>query len=144
MKAITNTIEGFGETFKLAGEQLGLDFARGLKDAKGPIAKAADELAHLVETYLKLRSPAEKGPLSKLDEWWKPLGDTLTGGVDFGSIGSAAAGMSGYGGSASSGRAVTINVMVSDQTISGMSTETKRKLARELAPEINRQIAIGV
>ncbi len=47
-----------------SGEELGLAFIRGLQRTQRGVANAAKDLAASVAAYLKMRSPAEKGPLA--------------------------------------------------------------------------------
>jgi hypothetical protein len=72
----------FGPDYKVAGKNLGKAFADGLVESFGEVGGAAQRLAGLIAQYLRLRSPAEKGPLSDLHTWWRPLAPTLLGGVD--------------------------------------------------------------
>lgn len=88
-KAVHKRIMGlfkdeFGPDFKTAGENLGTAFAQGLRDSFSSMDSAAVAFARLIAQYLKLNSPADKGPLSTLDRWWKPMADVLIGGVDTG------------------------------------------------------------
>jgi hypothetical protein len=76
----------FGPNFKTAGENLGKAFARGLREARDEVAAAARALAAEVEKYLKLRSPAQAGPLASLDRWFEPFAETLLQGLDSSAI----------------------------------------------------------
>ena len=47
-----------------SGQSLGLSFARGLARTEDDVKRSALRLARVVAQYLKMRSPAEKGPLA--------------------------------------------------------------------------------
>lgn len=47
-----------------SGQELGLDFARGLARSRRAVESNAEALADIVRQYLRLNSPAEKGPLA--------------------------------------------------------------------------------
>jgi phage-related protein len=81
LKTIMNDPK-FAEAFKNSGANLGSEFAKGLKGAKDKIETALQEVARLVEKYLKLHSPSEVGPMSDLNRWWKAFDDTLMDGFD--------------------------------------------------------------
>jgi len=66
-----------------AGQLMGESLALGMQRALAAIRKAAEQIARLLQRLLKLKSPAEEGPLSDLDHWWDSLADTLLAGVDF-------------------------------------------------------------
>ena len=120
----------FGPDFKTAGENLGTAFAQGLRDSFSAMDSAAVAFAKLIASYLKLNSPADKGPLSTLDRWWKPMADVLIGGVDTGRMqgfldgvgGPAIPGIATSGGGGSG--AVVYNVAL---TVNG-SVQTERDL----------------
>ena len=76
----------FGPDFKEAGQNLGAGFAKGLTESMAGMQRAAAQLAGMIASYLKLRSPAERGPLADLDRWWKPLAPTLLSGLDVNAI----------------------------------------------------------
>lgn len=82
----------FGPGFKLAGENLGKAFARGLGESFDALSKAAKKFAQILEDYLKVASPAKTGPLSQINTWWKALPDTLLSGVDMSKTGAYIAG----------------------------------------------------
>lgn len=71
-----------GPDLKSSGKNLGLAFATGLEQDDKAIGSASEGLAKTVAKYLKLSSPAEKGPLSSLDSWWTAMPKTLLSGVD--------------------------------------------------------------
>ena len=68
--------------FRLSGKAIGEAIAQGLRDAIGDVEAAAKDLAEAIKKYLKLSSPAEVGPLSDLDKWWKTFAPTLLEGLD--------------------------------------------------------------
>jgi hypothetical protein len=72
-----------------AGQNLGQAFVRGLTESEGDLEGAAERLARAIAHYLQLHSPAEKGPLSTLHQWWKPFASTLVRGLDTSSIDSS-------------------------------------------------------
>jgi hypothetical protein len=76
-KKVQNLLASYGIPMQKAGENLGKAFARGLREAADDVEAGAKKLADIVAKYLKLKSPAEKGPMSDLDRWWKPLGPML-------------------------------------------------------------------
>lgn len=90
-KKIVALLRSFGVEYKAAGKNLGEAFADGMRDAQSEVGKAARELAAEAARYLKLKSPAEKGPLASLNTWWAAFADTLLAGLDTGKIGRAAA-----------------------------------------------------
>jgi hypothetical protein len=81
-KKITEMMKAHGLSMKGMGELMGESFAKGLRDSQKEVAKSAEALARVVQRYLKLQSPAETGPLSDLDKWWKPFAPTIVASVD--------------------------------------------------------------
>jgi tape measure domain-containing protein len=81
LAAITGNPD-YQKAMRNSGLTLGSEFAKGLTKSESDITKAIKRIAALVQKYLKLESPAEKGPLSSLDKWWKSFGDTLIDGFD--------------------------------------------------------------
>ncbi len=70
---------------KKAGKTMGDEFAGAIEDITKPggdLEKALVKVGKLVAKYLKLNSPAEAGPLSDLDKWWKKLAPTLVASLD--------------------------------------------------------------
>jgi TP901 family phage tail tape measure protein len=84
--------EEFGPDYKTAGLNLGEAFATGLEESFGDLEKAAKKFAQILEKYLKLKSPAEKGPLSSIGSWWSAMPDVLLSGVDMSKTGAYIAG----------------------------------------------------
>lgn len=79
---LLNQTRTFAEGFEASGRRLGRSYADGLVAAYPALRRAASGAASIIADFLKLNSPADKGPLSTLDKWWRPFGDTLTSGVD--------------------------------------------------------------
>jgi uncharacterized membrane-anchored protein YhcB (DUF1043 family) len=75
-------LKKYGVDYRTIGKDLGYALAKGLRDAIPETVAAAKELAAAIAKYLKLASPAEQGPLSDLDKWWKNFGSTLISGMD--------------------------------------------------------------
>lgn len=94
-KKIIALLNSYGVTYKGSGRALGVAFAEGLEESIGRIEAAAARMAGIVSKYLKLRSPAEKGPLSDLDTWWDKFGTTLVSGLNVAPITQAASAMAG-------------------------------------------------
>lgn len=73
------------EVAKKGGKTIGDEFSDAIDAiAKpgGPLEAALTKVGNLVKKYLKLNSPAEMGPLSDLDVWWKKLAPTLIASLD--------------------------------------------------------------
>lgn len=126
-----------------SGTTLAFAFSQGMKKGSPHIKSALKGIANLVKDYLKLNSPAKKGPLSTLDHWFDALGPTLASGVDTsaieGTLNSMAPGRRGGGGGG-----VTINLTVNDSTFAGMSRDQADRVAREIQAAITRQVSLGV
>lgn len=78
-------VDGFDNTKDSAlesGEKVGRWLANGLASQAPAVRAGAKTLADAANEYLKLRSPAEKGPLSDLNTWWTPFVPTLLEGLD--------------------------------------------------------------
>jgi phage-related protein len=82
-----------GVDAKFWGTAIGIALADGMRAASSEVGKAAHELAALIAKYLKLKSPAEEGPMADLDKWWKPFASTLLAGVDTGAFSKAGVGV---------------------------------------------------
>jgi hypothetical protein len=89
---------------EISGFEGGQAFADGLTRAIPQVAKAGKAIAAELAKYVKLKSPAEKGPLSDLDQWWRPFVSTLLSGLDTrainAAIGNVASPVLGVGGGA--------------------------------------------
>ena len=85
-KALTDIFgaDGKGWTTLMGntGKNMGLAFAEGLGKAKTKVEAAIKSVAEIIKQYLKLNSPAKIGPLSTLDDWFKPFSKTLMSGID--------------------------------------------------------------
>lgn len=99
---IQTLLKKYGIPMKTAGENLGRAFARGLREASDDVEKAAEHLAKIVQKYLQLKSPAEKGPLSSLNKWWDPMGPMLAKSMRRGA-GALSGGASGVAGASVAG-----------------------------------------
>jgi TP901 family phage tail tape measure protein len=96
----------FGPGYKTAGTNLGVGFSEGIRESFGTVEKTLHEFAALVAKYLKLKSPAERGPLSTLNTWWDAFTPTLLSGLDTAGISAVTNGIrpaSVVGGSGGSG-----------------------------------------
>lgn len=166
-KSILATLRRFVAGIERSGVALGSSFADGMKAAIPNIGAAANEMAAIVAKYLELHSPADKGPLSRLDTFWTPFADTLVSGLDDTEIrramremadvadqtqrervarevsAQAAYGISTAQAHASSNAAV-FNLTVSDNTLSGMSREQADRVAREVQAAIERQVSYSI
>jgi hypothetical protein len=99
----------YGVNFRGAGLSLGRSFASGLLQAQEEVQRAAQALAQTVEQYLATHSPAEKGPLSRLDHFWDSFGKTLVSGLDSTYVSRAAAGLAGAMGVLSPGTSLPMS-----------------------------------
>ena len=140
-----NQLNWFRNQFERSGHILIGSFARGMSKQSPAIAKAARQISSILRDYLKLNSPADKGPLSTLDHWFDALGPTLMSGADFTEVERGLNGISAGGGNrARSGSTVTINLNVSDQTFAGMSRDQADRVAREIQAAIDRQVRFTI
>lgn len=123
-KAIIKLLAGYGIDYKNSGEQLGKAFAWGLKRSEKEVENAAKGLAKIPSVYLRLKSPAEKGPLSDDPRGWlRPLGPMLAAGMRPGAVEGAASRMAsavtrGFG-------AATMNVAGGTGAPGGYATATR-------------------
>lgn len=92
-KKITATLRAHGVNYKSAGELLGKAFARGMRESFAEVERTAEAMARLVAKYLRLKSPADEGPLSDLDGWWKGFASTLVSSLNSRDIEAALAGL---------------------------------------------------
>jgi TP901 family phage tail tape measure protein len=88
-------LRAHGITYQSAGHALGRAFATGLRESMADVRAAVQDIAELVARYLRLRSPAQAGPLSDLDQWWNKFASTLVRGVDISPIERASLSMAG-------------------------------------------------
>ena len=133
-KLFAHSMKGWGNR---AGRYFSDNLAKGLRGVSGKIRSI---LQQEVAAYLELHSPAEKGPLSNIDKWWKPMGETLMKPVDLvpdlSAIKAAPVSVGRGGGT------TVINVTVTDQTFAGMSREQVDRVARQLREAMDRQVRI--
>lgn len=83
---INKLLEKNGVDAKFWGTAVGISLAAGLKASEKAVAAAADAVAKAIAKRLKLKSPAEEGPLSDLDTWWEGLAPSLLKGINLGLI----------------------------------------------------------
>jgi hypothetical protein len=131
---LAGIVRAFGKFGKGAGENYKRYLKRSLDGLDSTIARA---IATKVEPYLKLGSPAKRGPLSKLDKWFTPFTDTLMGGVDMAGMAKSSATVAGASlpgrGGAVGGTTVVVNV-------DGNQFDA-REFARKLEPELARIVS---
>jgi len=144
---VLGQVNQFGDALSVSGERLGHGYADGIRKAFPDVRKAGEQMAGILARYLQLHSPADAGPLAKLDRWWKPLGATLLGGTDFDAAQKLMAqfadptmGGASWGGVG--GGPIQIDVTVQDRTTVGMSRDQARRLASDLKPELDRIVSI--
>jgi len=101
--AIMALFKKFGVEYSDAGAALGDAFAAGLRSKTKAVQDAAEALAAAAARPIKLRSPAEVGPLSQLDHFWDKFVPTLTSGLNLSGMTAAVAGAVTFPSSASSG-----------------------------------------
>lgn len=142
-KKIMKLFKQFKIDYADTGKILGAAIVSGLRDSLGDVEKAAADIANIIKKYLKLRSPAEKGPLSDLNHWFDNFADTLLSGVDmrdFAKWSGGAAATAGVGamsgGAYATGGGDTININV--ENLYGTDERAVRNLARQLEPHLNR------
>ena len=127
-----------------SGKILGREFAAGLAATRGQVLRQARMIAAAVKRILQLNSPAKEGPLSNLDTWWDAFVPTLTQGLDtrgLSSVVSSAVGPPSLRGIGSGGTpGATINLTVTDSTLSGMSREQADRVARDIKAALDRQV----
>lgn len=133
-----NELASIVRTFGRFGDRAGDNYIRYLTKSLGDIDNAvARTIATKVQPYLKLGSPAKKGPLSKLDKWFTPFTDTLMSGVDMAGMAKSSAAVAAStlpgGGGAMGGTTVVVNV-------SGNEFDA-REFARKLEPELARIVS---
>ena len=138
-KAFAHSMSGWGNR---AGRYFVEQLSKGMKGLKGAVANS---LRAGLEDYLKLNSPAKKGPLSEVDTWWTALPETLMDGVKPPDMSKALRDVSAPRFDAGrAGAAVVINLTVTDQTFAGMSREQADKVARQVRDAMDRQVRITV
>lgn len=134
-----NELASIVRTFGKFGDKAGDNYVRYLAKSLGDMDTAvAKTIATKVQPYLKLGSPAKKGPLSNLDKWFVPFTDTLMSGVDTASLARSSSAIAGTtmpmgGGAIGMGTTVVVNV-------SGNEFDA-REFARKLEPELARIVS---
>jgi hypothetical protein len=114
--ALMKLFAKFGLDYEKSGAALGQAFADGLKSKVKAVEAAATKLANAASKPIKLNSPAEVGPLSKLDSFWNKFVPTLTSGLDYSGLQNAVSGAvrlpasSGATGSGGGGGVINITV----------------------------------
>jgi hypothetical protein len=143
--AVIKKLREFDRNFRYSGEIMMDALVKGILGRAGKIKNAASAVAKILRDYLKLNSPAKKGPLSDINHWFDALAPTLMNGVDTAAIEQGLNSMApGSAGSRRSGGSVTINLNVSDQTFAGMSREQADRVARDIQAAIDRQVRFTV
>lgn len=89
LKEISKLLDKWAEDMKKSGATAGDMFAKGLESQADAVSAAAEKLAKAAAKKLKLNSPAEAGPLSSLDTWWRAFSETLLKGLNLNAIKSA-------------------------------------------------------
>ncbi|MHB8171209.1 MAG: tape measure protein [Thermincolia bacterium] len=89
LRKITEVVDKWAVDMKKSGTIAGDMFAKGLESQADAVAAAAEKLAAAAAKKLKLHSPAEEGPLSSLDTWWRAFSETLLKGLNLNAIKSA-------------------------------------------------------
>lgn len=131
-KAIMALFSKFGLDYEKSGASLGQAFADGLESKAKAVGAAATKLAEAASKPVRLKSPAEVGPLSKLDTFWNNFVPTLTSGLDFGGLGRAVSGAVTLPSPASAGGGgqTVVNVTVNGWV--GNDQQLAARLQREL------------
>lgn len=133
--ALAGIVTMFGKFGSDAGKEFVTDLRTSLSNVDTAISRT---LAARVEPYLRLNSPAKKGPLSELDKWFVPFTDTLTSGIDTAGLSASSARVAGAampGARGAAGGGVVVNV-----TVDGNQFDA-REFARRLEPELARIVS---
>jgi len=131
-KRVLDLFKKYIPDYRLSGKAIGFAIADGLRDAIEEVKKAAGELADAIAAKLKLKSPAEEGPLSTLDTWWSSFTSTLLSGLDRDPFAAAYAASGTIGGG---GPTVHIHV---DTVIGNDLDAAARQLAAPIRLELTR------
>ena len=144
-REMVNKLRWFRTRFENTGSLVIGSLVRGMSKKAPDLVKAASAMAKILQDYLKLSSPAKKGPLSDINHWFDALAPTLAQGIDDRAISDELNGMRPNGRrNRGSGSATTINLNVSDQTFAGMSREQADRVAREIQSAIDRQVRFTI
>lgn len=137
-KPAATALGKLSRAFAVFGNQAGKNYlsylTKNLNDLDTVVARA---LAAKVEPYLRLGSPAKKGPLSHLDEWFAPFSSTLFSSVDTAGLAKSSARVAGS--ALPSGRGAAGGVVV-NVTVDGNQFDA-REFARRLEPELGRIVS---
>ena len=122
--AIMALFKKFGVEYSDAGAALGDAFAAGLRSKTKAVQDAAEALAAAAARPIKLRSPAEVGPLAQLDHFWDKFVPTLTSGLNLSGMTAAVAGAvtfpspASFGGGAATSGPTIIRLVLDGRVIS--------------------------
>lgn len=139
---LVGILNSYGIDFQRSGERLGDKFGQGLQDSILGVGTVAEKLAKAIAKYLKLKSPADKGPLASLDTWFTAFTPTLLSGLDMGAVSDAVS----IDGGSFRGRAAAssaVHITVTGNTMLGSEREIARRLADIIAPETGRRITLA-
>lgn len=133
--------------FATFGESAGSNFVANLIGELDKVGSGiARTLARRVQPYLELHSPAKRGPLSEIDRWWRPLGETLMAGAGpevEAQIAAMRTPPVSAGASVRGGGETHLHVHL-EGTYLGDDRRLVEDLARVLKPAIDRQVTVRV
>ena len=155
IKNVIARMTSFAKRLEVKGKDIGEALSQGLVAAGTVVKTKAAGLAKIIAKYLETNSPTKLGPMSNLDEWWGGMVPALLAGLDESALGSGlsdaaaleaslALGGSRTRAGAGGGRAMTINLNVSDQTFAGMSREQADRVARDIKAALDRQVTFAL
>jgi hypothetical protein len=125
-------------TYGYGAGELFIDEIERALTGMGP--KIGRKLAKEIKPYLELNSPAKKGPLSELDRWFVPFGETLVGSIDMRDAERTAEGMAAMLRPSGSISATKSGGTVVNVTVNG-NEFSAREFARKLQPELDRIVS---
>lgn len=139
--------------YKASGSGVGYAIAAGLDESIRSVEEAARRVAAAIARYLKMNSPAEKGPLSDLDTWAKGFAPTWLKSLGVGQINRALADLAlasprstpafaAAGGLGGGG--VTVNVHVDGALLGSTVPEVAETIRRELHRTQRRNGTVGL
>lgn len=140
-------LNGKAQAYSASGQTLIGSLADGIEKGGPTLMAAIKKIGKLIANYLKLNSPAKMGPLSTIDTWFDALGPTLASGMDMRAVeknlnGLVTPTVGGRGGGLSGG--LTINLTVTDGTLSGMNRDQADRVARDIQAAIARQVSYTI
>jgi hypothetical protein len=143
----TSILNQNARDYAVSGETLITELGNGIKKGGPKLKDAVVSIGKLIKDYLKLNSPAKKGPLSTIDGWFNALGPTLASGMDMSAVESnlnslATPTVGGARGGSAGG--VSISLTVNDSTLSGMSRDQADRVARDIQAAIARQVSFTI